>query len=57
MLIILSYWEFINHIYSNLSNSVILYNEGTNGPKESDDLLKKDGRDWIDNQGYTCALK
>ena len=50
-------WEFINHIYSNLSNSVILYNEGTNGPKESDDLLKKDGRDWIDNQGYTCALK
>lgn len=45
-----SSWEFITKIlegWKKQENKISLYDEGTWGPKEANDLIEKDGRSWL----------
>ncbi|MBI6875291.1 glucose-6-phosphate dehydrogenase [Clostridium aciditolerans] len=42
-------WRFvdaISKVWKNIQSDLPIYNSGTWGPDEADDLLKKDGRNW-----------
>jgi glucose-6-phosphate 1-dehydrogenase len=40
-------WKFIDSISQNFKNQpTIKYKVGTNGPKESEELIKKDLKEW-----------
>ncbi len=45
-----SSWEFITNIlqgWEQYNSPVFSYPKGTNGPKEADELIEKDGRKWL----------
>lgn len=47
-------WKFIDPLFGK-GNTPISYKAGSWGPKESDELLKKDGRAWLEPSLVFCA--
>ncbi len=48
-------WEFIDQLKSN-SPKINIYEPGTWGLKEADELIQKDGRQWIEPNDALCVL-
>lgn len=48
-------WKFIDPLFANAATPVS-YKPGSWGPKQADQLLKKDGKKWLDPSLAFCAL-
>jgi len=48
-------WKFIDNLRS-IQNKVLFYKSGTWGPKEADNLIKKDGREWLEPSEELCRI-
>jgi glucose-6-phosphate 1-dehydrogenase len=48
-------WQFIDHLKSE-DSSVHVYQKGSWGPQAAADLIRADGREWIEPSTLFCAL-
>jgi glucose-6-phosphate 1-dehydrogenase len=48
-------WKFIDALQA-FDKKVIPYSAGTWGPKEADDLIKNDGREWLEPSEELCRI-
>lgn len=48
-------WKFIDSLNSD-KKTVIPYSQGTWGPKEADELINRDGREWLEPSQDLCRI-
>ncbi|OGE31857.1 glucose-6-phosphate dehydrogenase [Candidatus Daviesbacteria bacterium RIFCSPHIGHO2_01_FULL_44_29] len=48
-------WKFIDPLVG-VSKDLYIYEPGSYGPKEADDLIKADGREWLEPSNLFCKI-